>query len=571
MGYQNFFATKLYTDIGASDTAITLETVPTQTSGRLVLEARNATQREIISYTGIAGNQVTGVVRGVGGTTAKPHTRNALVEMNLTAEDVKDLYDAFNTFAATNSSGWYTLATPNITSVVYNGNRSYTMTLLGDRTNLLNPGTRIRTTRTTAAPTQSTSLNGTTQYWVKTSPNKLTFTDDFVVSAWVKLSSYQLGNIVTRFNGTSGWRLDVNTSGQIEVFGYNASGSNYRGFNSYQSLPLNKWVHIAVQVDMSAYTATTTTMYCMIDGVDVPISLAQGGTNPTSLIQAGNLEIGSTNGGTGLLPGNIAQVAIYNAKVTQATILASISKGLTGTETSLASAYSFNGVATDLNTTTPNDLTANGSAVATNANSPFGGQANGTISSTLDYGIVQSATYSTNTTLVVQVPEGCTIPTNSGGVTAVSYSSAGKPYGMPIDDNAWTVTVPIKVGLSMNPGTSNWQGTTEGMRVSVPIGKWSLSYKNTPYIWRSSGSPSNVNTALSTTTDSTGMLQDSLQVRYTSVNQDFIVTGVISDIPFNASVATTVYPVGQSPAASNLSWNHSSDNHAYIKFKNTYI
>jgi hypothetical protein len=90
MGYQNFFATKLYTDIGASDTTITLETPPTVTSGRLTLEARNSSKREIISYTGVSGNQITGVTRGVGGTSASIHTKNALVEMNVTAEDLAD-------------------------------------------------------------------------------------------------------------------------------------------------------------------------------------------------------------------------------------------------------------------------------------------------------------------------------------------------------------------------------------------------------------------------------------------------------------------------------------------------
>lgn len=90
MAYQNFFATRLGTDIGANDTAITLETIPTATSGRLVLEARNPTQREIIKYTGISGNQITGVTRGQGGTTAKGHLKNSLVEMNVTAEDLGD-------------------------------------------------------------------------------------------------------------------------------------------------------------------------------------------------------------------------------------------------------------------------------------------------------------------------------------------------------------------------------------------------------------------------------------------------------------------------------------------------
>lgn len=90
MAYQNFFAAKLYTDIGSSDTTITLDTAPTATSGRMVLEARNPTQREIIKYSGVSGNQLTGVLRGQGGTTAKPHLKNALIEMNVTAEDLDD-------------------------------------------------------------------------------------------------------------------------------------------------------------------------------------------------------------------------------------------------------------------------------------------------------------------------------------------------------------------------------------------------------------------------------------------------------------------------------------------------
>lgn len=432
MAYQNFFATRLATDIGANDTDITLETIPTATSGRLVLEARNPTQREIIKYTGISGNQITGVTRGQGGTTAKGHLKNALVEMNATAQDLQDLYDAFNAFA-NNANDWRPLVTmPSL--VTYLGQHSYQITIPGvDNTNVINPGTRIRTTRTVAAPTQSTSLNGTNQYWVKTTPNKLTFTDDFVVSAWVKVGAYASEVIASRFNNTSGWGLRLSTSGQVELIAFNASNSNFSRVTSYQSVPLNKWVHITAQLDMSAFTATTTTSYVMLDGVDVPSFVDRGGTNPTALIQAGNLEIGSWNGGALPFTGKIAQAAIFNAKVTQATMRGYISQGLIGNETSLASAYSFNGVATDLNATTPNNLTAMNSAGYA-ADSPFGGQASGLISGTLDYGIVQVATFSTNTTLTVQVPEGCTIPT-SGGVTALSYSSASAPYGYRMVDN----------------------------------------------------------------------------------------------------------------------------------------
>ena len=151
MAYQNFFATRLATDIGANDTAITLETVPTATSGRLVLEARNPTQREIIKYTGISGNQITGVTRGQGGTTAKGHLKNSLTEMNAIGEDLQDLYDAFNTFADVTTDWKAVVGT--VLSATYNGNRSYDVVVSGNLTGYVNPGTRIRTTRTVAAPT----------------------------------------------------------------------------------------------------------------------------------------------------------------------------------------------------------------------------------------------------------------------------------------------------------------------------------------------------------------------------------------------------------------------------------
>lgn len=357
----------------------------------------------------------------------------------------------------TPTADWTTLgATPN--TVTYNGNRSYDLVFNGtDLTSTVNPGTRIRTTRTAAAPTQSTSLNGTNQYWVKTSPSKLTFTDDFVVSAWVKLSSYIAGAIASRFNGTSGWALQIDATGQVRLRGFNAGSGNESAVYSYQSIPLNKWVHITAQLDMSTFTATTTTSYVMLDGIDVPAAVIRAGSNPTALIQAGNLEIGSYNAGA-FFPGRIAQVAIFNSKVTQATMRGYISQGLTGTESNLASAFSFNGVAADLNTTTPNDLTpagaGSGTLTATNVDSPFGGQASGSISPTIDYAIIQTATFSTNSTLTVQVPEGCTIPT-SGGVSTVSYSSAGKPFGFPSSRGKWSIEsiYNITSGLTVTAGS----------------------------------------------------------------------------------------------------------------------
>ena len=436
IGHQSFYQTQLTSAISDTDLIIPLDTVPTVSEGFLVIESTVEAKREIIYYTSKDASSVTcpsgaGNGRGYDGTTAVSHLQGATVIMAPVGAMFEKLGDisvnSITIGSTTSAEGWQPVgATPD--TITANGNKSYDLVFNGtDLTDTITEGMRVRSARTVAAPVQCTSLNGTTQYYSKASPNKMTFTDDFVVSAWVKLSSYNGTSqiIASRFNGTSGWEFVINSSGQITCVGYNAGSANYKTVVSYQSIPLNKWVHVAAELDMNTATNTSTSNYVMIDGVDVPAYVTQGGTNPTALIQAGNLEIGSRNGGTVPFGGKIAQVAIYSAKVTQATILASMNQKLAGTETSLASAYSFSNSITDLNTTTPNDLTANGSAVATATDSPFG---NSGVSTTLDYGIVMAKSFSTNTTLTIQVPEGCTIPT-SGGVSSVDYSIQAVPYG----------------------------------------------------------------------------------------------------------------------------------------------
>jgi hypothetical protein len=334
------------------------------------------------------------------------------------------------------AEGWTGLAnTPN--TVTYNGNRNYDLVFNSvDVSNTLSPGMKIRLQRTVAAPDQCTDLEaGSSQYYSKTSPAGMTFTDDFVVSAWVKLESYPAGgssaNIISRYNGTSGWEFNVQSNGTLILTGFNAGAANYSNINSYASLPLNKWVHVTAQLDMSSFTNTSTTSYIMFDGVDVPSQVTRAGTNPTALVQAGNLEVGSQNGGTRLFDGKLAQVAIFNAKVTQATMRTYMSQGLSGSETSLISAYSFDNSINDLNTTNANNLTANNSAVATNADSPF---ANAVSAGLQEYAEIQSVSFSTNTTVNVRVPDVSMIPT-SGGISNVYYAVGANPYGLPYFSN----------------------------------------------------------------------------------------------------------------------------------------
>lgn len=475
MKFQNFFAAKLYTDIGASDTAITLDTAPVATSGRMVLEARNPTQREIISFTGVSGNQLTGVVRGVGGTTAKSHLKNALIEMNITADDIQDLYDAFNSFSA-NNNDWRSLATTP-TSVVYNGQRGYTLTFNGvDYTNILNPGTRLRTTRTVAAPTQCASLNGTNQYFNNTTPNKMSFTNNFVLDVDFKTSTIsQYQTIVSRWNGTSGWELTILTDGRLIATGFNNGGSNTFAVSTEQSVIINEKTRVTVQMDMSTTATGGTYNYIMVNGVEVPIIVTRGGTSPTSLVQAGNFDIGcrlSSSAAQQFFKGNIYQVAVFNAKVTPAQIRAYHSQSYTGSEANLISAYSFNGVSTDLMVTTPNNLTAVNAAGYT-ADSTFGTQNNNTINPNLDYMIISTAVFTGGNTVVTgQTPIGCAVPT-AGGVSAVSYSQT-EGFGFPKDPNRWCLTVHQRTNKNIAIGALNVD-TPSPWVITAPIGSWLLS------------------------------------------------------------------------------------------------
>lgn len=380
------------------------------------------------------------------------------------------------------SNGWTPLAIPQTdtlytpSTITANGNRSYTLVFNSiNLAGLLSPGMRMQLTRTTAAPTECTLLNGSSQWFNRsTTINGMTFTNNFVVSAWIKLTSYGSGTqtIVSRYNGTSGWIFCIGASGQIFLQGFNAGSGNQSYVQSNQSVPLNKWVHVAAQLDMLTFTASTTTSYVMIDGVDVPASVARAGTNPTALIQAGNIEVGSQNAGLLLFGGKIAQVAIYSAKVLEATILGSMHQTLIGTETNLVSAYSLNNALTDLNANA-NTLTAQGSATATSADSPF---AQGATAGLLEYGIVTAVTFATNTTLVVQVPEGSAIPV-TGGVSAISYSGIKTPYGFPADTGKWRVQA-LLIADSGNvnvPSLNAAQGL--GYNINVPIGAWRLGWK----------------------------------------------------------------------------------------------
>lgn len=495
---------------------------------------------------------------------------------NLDSDNIKDASITPQKLTNFGSLSWSGVGyTPN--TVTYNGNRSYDLVFnSNDLTSYISAGMRLRTTRTAAAPNQCTSLNGTTQYFSKTSPAGMTFTNNFVVSAWIKLNNYpaSAGAIVSRFDGTNGYQMTVNSSGQLTVTAFKGGAGN--GFNviSYQSVPLNKWVHVAVQTDMTSTTNSATVNYVMIDGVDVPAQCTRAGTNPTDFTQAGSLLVGATNSTTpaSFFPGKIAQAAIFNAKVTQSTIRGYYSQGLVGTETSLISAYSLSNSVNDLNTTNANNLTANGSATTTNADSPFGGQADGTISTTLDYAIIQKASFSTNTTLTVQVPEGCTIPT-TGGVSAVSYSIQKAPYQMPVQEDKWTIQYLQYVGLSFGGTHNTWNaGTTTATTITMPVGSWTGGYQVNRYLDRGAATWLKAYTSLSTSTSAnTDNFWLSVSGGGISNGGCYVWSPQAKTGNITLSTATAYYIIGKGESSDGVINNNTIDNGSLISFKNAYL
>ncbi len=374
-------------------------------------------------------------------------------------------------------NGWVTgLTVPN--TVTYNGNRSYDLVVNStDLTGIMSSGMRLKLTRTVTAPTQCSDLeSGSSQYFSKTSPNKLSFTDDYTVGAWVKLESYVAGGIIARRNiDTEGWSLGVSAIGQVVAGSYRIA-SNNSVTTSNVSIPLGKWTHVAASTDLSG-----TSVLIYINGVLVASTTVITGTI-TALVQGTTaLVVGAEkSAGTNPFDGKIAQAFVATGVISAANIRTLVSQGLTAaliTTFNIQSAYSLSNDITDLNTTTPNDLTAQGSALATNADSPFGLQADGTTAGTTDYAIITKTAFSTNTTLTVQVPEGNTIPT-SGGVSAVSYSTQKAPYGFTTDFDRWSLVVLLKSQTAFTTTTTAAVFVNPGSgQITVPVGSWNLSYQ----------------------------------------------------------------------------------------------
>jgi len=310
-----------------------------------------------------------------------------------------------------------TVPVPN--TVTNNGNRSYDMVFNSvDLTGYLSEGQRLRTTRTVSAPTQCADLEASSsQYFSKASATGFSTGTTWTWKAKIKPESYGLYIIASLDDGTNIIQLYLNASGQVVVAGGTSGAQDL--VTSYQSVALGKWQDVTGSI-----TIGTPTGEIRIDDVVVPSFVTNTAATTMTINGDETLNIGRNNGG-GHFDGKICQVAIFNAIISDATLKTYSGQTMTGSETNCKGFWSLNGVLTD-SSASANTLTASGGALATNVDSPFGSYLGGT----LEYGIITKTAFSTNTTLTVQVPEGCAIPT-SGGVSAVAYSTQANPYKWP--------------------------------------------------------------------------------------------------------------------------------------------
>jgi hypothetical protein len=362
------------------------------------------------------------------------------------------------------SGGWDILnsGTPPTVATGYNkGNREYDLLFSTvDLSSTLSPGMRLKVDRTGTTPTQCTDLeSSSSQYWSKSSPTGISFTDDFTCEAWVKLESYSAMTIVSRWNGTSGWVVDVNASGQVQIVGFNGGASNNSYSLASQSLPLNRWVHVAACLDMSTFTTAGSPIY--IDGVSVPVTVVRGGTNPTALVQAGNLQVGARNGSSQPFDGKISDVRVWSAVRTATQIRDNMNQQLVGNESNLVAYFPLNGDANDL-TSNANNLSANGGATATTVDHPM---------KDTEYAVITKVAYSApNTTVTVFTGTDHNIPNMT--LENPFYSTQSTPFGFPRDRGKWSVSS-ISTN-SRNFTAATYSSLTEAL--SVPTGAWELSW-----------------------------------------------------------------------------------------------
>jgi len=434
------FITTLGGSITASAVTVPLTSVSGLTNGSVftgIIEPGTAKEQEFTGLVDTAGVQITGV-KWTDGTDVDHAAGSTIVDyVSTTGQNmmVKGILEHANqdgslitqavkdalAIGDQSNAGWEINTTSTITNVVNNGNRSYTLTHSASVAAVISEGMRRRFQRTVATNTYMGGLfNGSSHYFTKTTPSGTlgTVTNNFTIEAYVQPTVYQDAAIVARTDAAinNSISLIMRSTGVVRVIITNTAAANFRLIDTYQSLPLNKKTHVA-----ASWTSGTVVIY--FDGVSVPVAAATGGTAPTVAGTGGDFSIGRRGASAvEYFPGYISNVAVFDAVLSAATIREHATRKLLGNETNCIGAWSLDNTAND-QSSAGNNLTATGGVGFSNV-SPFG---NNGKSSTLEYGLTMSVS-ADGLTEVVQVPEGCALPT---AITSQDYSTQGNPFGWP--------------------------------------------------------------------------------------------------------------------------------------------
>jgi hypothetical protein len=352
-----------------------------------------------------------------------------------------------------------------------NSQKEYVATTPSDLSSFLQPGHRISFTRTVAPPTQSMAFTAaSSQYATRASGSVtgITFTTAFTTEAWVFLNSYGAQRtIVSRDDATNGWCMDINPSGQVEAFF--RSGAGFSLNNSAQSIPLKRWVHVAMTV-----TVATKTFTAYVNGVAYPMN-AVSGTPVTTMTQGGALQVGADNANS-FFDGQLSEVRVWSVAQSAASILSNMAISLTGSESNLVALFQGNGNFND-KTANANTLTATGGAIATQAANPY---------NAVEYGIITKVS---STQLTIFMGTDYNLP-SSGGISSPQYSDRRTPMGFPGGKEKWVVDSIAKVIMQQGTAAANTWYNILAMQLQVPTGSWSVKYSGSLYATNTGGSSS---------------------------------------------------------------------------------
>jgi len=563
--------------VGTTDTSVTLSSVvglPTDTAVVLVIDRVDAngnktpSKREYVQGI-VSGSSIISLTRGLGSSTAQSHSIGAVVEQVFDQNTWNDAVSGIltqhtqtgthtgittDTLTSTGNvvvggtltvggnntlaTGWNALGTT-LTYGANNGNKEFTVTAASDLTSSLSPGMKMSILRGTTPPTQSMAFNSaSSQYASKVSPTGITFTSAFTCEAWIYVPNFTGSQavIIGRDNGSSGsWAMRLSGSGQLAV--YYGIGGNYTEWDTYQSVPLNQWVHVAASVS-SVSGKTLGGLY--INGVSVPNS--QLASAATSLTQSGNLAIATTSPGGNYFNGYISEARVWSVAQSQAQIQANMAINLTGSESNLVGLWQGNGNFNDL-TSNANNLTAVNGAIATQASNPY---------NVTEYAVVTKVSYSSPTTTVtLYTGNSNTIPNQTLGT--VYFSTSRTPYGFNADKGNWTLQVTERTGTSGIAPSSNVWTNIDSLQMSVPAGSWQLSYQL--LVSASSVTAISIYTTLSTT-NNTDVDPDINTHTYTSGGVATINNSLYRNKNYTISSQTLYYfNIMQDSGTSNITLN----------------